>query len=141
MSPTMRVSPSSSRVARRRPLTTTYMARRHCRLHERGFHRQPALSSGWRGEVFPHTGFEAAEFLVENFAQEGGLAVRMARAWTGGRFLRISCATLGRSSRRTREAGAGRSFREPPEPDEPVIEAWLDGPFSDYDNEPGFAEN
>jgi len=31
--------------------------------------------------------------------------------------------------------------RDPPEPAEPVIEAWLDVPFPDYDNEPVFAEN
>jgi hypothetical protein len=33
------------------------------------------------------------------------------------------------------------SIRDPPEPDEPVIEPWLDDPFPDYDNEPVFAEN
>ena len=31
--------------------------------------------------------------------------------------------------------------RDPPEPDEPVIEPWLDDPFPAYDNEPVFAEN
>ena len=31
--------------------------------------------------------------------------------------------------------------RDPPEPDEPVIEPWLDDPFPNYDNEPVFAEN
>ncbi|MFM8830172.1 MAG: hypothetical protein ACKOHM_04070 [Spartobacteria bacterium] len=31
--------------------------------------------------------------------------------------------------------------RDPPRPDEPVIEPWLDDPFPDYDNEPVFAEN
>lgn len=31
--------------------------------------------------------------------------------------------------------------REPPEPDEPVIEPWLDDPFPNYDHEPVFAEN
>ena len=31
--------------------------------------------------------------------------------------------------------------RDPPEPDEPVIEPWLDDPFPNYDNEPVLAEN
>ncbi|MCF7762299.1 MAG: hypothetical protein K9N62_01350 [Verrucomicrobia bacterium] len=31
--------------------------------------------------------------------------------------------------------------RDPPEPDEPVIEPWLDDPFPDYDHEPVFAQN
>jgi hypothetical protein len=38
------------------------------------------------------------------------------------------------------EAGVRvESARDPPEPDEPVIEPWLDDPFPDYDNEPVFA--
>ena len=79
MSPAMRVSPSSSRVARRRPLTTTYMAAALSPSRKR---ISPAASPFQRteGRSFPPTGFEAAEFLVENFAQEGGVGFWQARA-------------------------------------------------------------
>lgn len=30
---------------------------------------------------------------------------------------------------------------DPPEPDEPIIEPWLEDPFPDYDHEPVFARN
>lgn len=40
------------------------------------------------------------------------------------------------------EAGVRvESARDPPEPDEPVIETWLDDPFPNYDHEPVFAED
>lgn len=40
------------------------------------------------------------------------------------------------------EAGVRvESARDPPEPDEPVFEPWLDDPFPDYDHEPVFAHN
>jgi hypothetical protein len=30
---------------------------------------------------------------------------------------------------------------DPPEPNEPIIEPWLDDPFPGYDHEPVFAQN
>ncbi|MBJ7259720.1 MAG: transposase [Chthoniobacterales bacterium] len=40
------------------------------------------------------------------------------------------------------EAGVRvESARDPPAPDEPIIEPWLDDPFPDYDHEPVFAQN
>jgi hypothetical protein len=33
------------------------------------------------------------------------------------------------------------SARDPPQPAEPIIEAWLEDPFPDYDHEPVFAQN
>jgi len=40
------------------------------------------------------------------------------------------------------EAGVRvESARAPPEPDEPILEPWLDDPFPDYDHEPVFAQN